>query len=143
MIQTYYRIPKLNGLRLCSRVVSHSIGYIVILLTTDMYHMLEFGTSNKELFKTFMDSLNVIPSMLENSPNQIWITASSYTTAKSPNRDAYIQSVIPHSTSYRGVIRALNNNKLRETIDHLIKIPMFELTISNLNFWSSLGSTTV
>ena len=121
----------------------HHLNNNIITNDSHVRYVPEFELAGGELFKTFMDSLNVVPSILENSPNQIWINGSSYTVANSSNRDAYIRSVVPQSTSFRGVIRALNHTRLREAVDSLIKIPMFELTISNLNLWSSLGSATV
>jgi hypothetical protein len=104
---------------------------------------LELEAKNQDGFKTFMDSLNVLQSVLPNSIPRIWVTASALTESNSPYKDAYVKRLITASTNHRAVIRALNHPVLRKAVDDLMKIPLFDITVAHFSFWTNGGGCTV
>ena len=107
-----------------------------------IFRFLDFESNDQDGFKTFMDSLNVFQSILPNSVARIWATASGGQSG-SQSRDKYIKRVIPASTNHRAVIRALNHPILREAVDNLIKIPLFDITVAHFSYWTNTGGCTV
>ncbi|KAF9513941.1 hypothetical protein BS47DRAFT_1392837 [Hydnum rufescens UP504] len=103
----------------------------------------ELESSNTTLFKTFIDSLNVIPTILQNSLTDVWSTASALTATGSSYRDFYVKTLISRPTIHRPLLRALNHPMLREAIDNLIKIPLFELQIFDFSYWTNNGGCTI
>ncbi|KAF9513949.1 hypothetical protein BS47DRAFT_1392844 [Hydnum rufescens UP504] len=103
----------------------------------------KFENEKQVLFHTFMDSFNLIQTILPNALIEIWRTGSAPTAMESPYRYMYIKRLVSAPTNYCALLRALSQPKLRKAIDILIKILLYEPSVANAVYWTSNGGSTI
>jgi hypothetical protein len=92
-----------------------------------------------------MDTQNIIPVQLNLGPVAIWNQASMYfKEGHELEAKAYLRLMCMSDTTNRPVLKALQDDRLRNAMDKLLSFPfMEEFVFTNVTTWTQTGGITV